>query len=521
MKAANKTEFGDFQTPLPLAQDICSLLFRLGEHPEIVIEPTVGRGAFLIAAARQFADAQLHGYEINCEHLVAAAEGLERARASARTNLSSGNFFEIDWAEVTSAMPGRLLILGNPPWVTSAAVSALNGSNLPVKQNILGLRGLDARTGKANFDISEWMLIRLLQAIGRRPATIAVLCKTATARKTLLYAWRNDLPVEDAALYRIDAALHFSASVDACLLFFRVGTRSQAEARVYASLVATKPESTIGLVGKNLVSDIIAYRKLQHLEGLCRWQWRSGIKHDCAQVVELRPFAGNSFSNGLGESVELEPDHLFPLLKCTDLANNSPPSRVLLVTQKGINGSQATIGGKSPKTWTYLHRHLDRFRARKSSIYRNRADFSFFGVGPYTFLPWKVAVSALHRDPKFRVVGPRDNKPVVFDDACYYVSFDDEATAELIADTLNSELARAFLLSLSFRDAKRPVTTEVLQRLNIANIAEEAGFGPRWRALLDRPAKVTYEERVAQTEFAMERPTISETGSGRGSINIS
>jgi len=43
----------------------------------------------------------------------------------------------------------------------------MRSENLPKKSNFQGLRGLDARTGKSNFDIAEWMLIRLIEALPR------------------------------------------------------------------------------------------------------------------------------------------------------------------------------------------------------------------------------------------------------------------------------------------------------------------------------------------------------------------
>jgi hypothetical protein len=44
MKTANKVEFGDFQTPLELAREVCDLLQRLEIQPHIVVEPTCGLG---------------------------------------------------------------------------------------------------------------------------------------------------------------------------------------------------------------------------------------------------------------------------------------------------------------------------------------------------------------------------------------------------------------------------------------------------------------------------------------------
>src|SRR6266496_6494531 len=40
-------EHGDFQTPLSLARSVCQRLFGLGYRPEILIEPTCGKGNFV------------------------------------------------------------------------------------------------------------------------------------------------------------------------------------------------------------------------------------------------------------------------------------------------------------------------------------------------------------------------------------------------------------------------------------------------------------------------------------------
>lgn len=161
MKTLNKIEFGDFQTPLPLAREICALLKRDGVEAGTVLEPTCGVGAFLVAAAEAYPSARLTGFEINSGYLAAASQSLEGAGAASRARLQPQDFFAHDWDKALEAIPGSLLVLGNLPWVTNATVASLNGSNLPVKQNFQGFRGIEAMTGKSNFDISEWMLIRL------------------------------------------------------------------------------------------------------------------------------------------------------------------------------------------------------------------------------------------------------------------------------------------------------------------------------------------------------------------------
>ncbi len=514
MKSKSKTEFGDFQTPIGLAREVCRLLVKLGEKPQHVIEPTVGRGAFLRAAAEAFPEARLNGCDINPAYIAEASTALEQLGASARSTLAVEDFFNYDWDTALSEQRGNLLILGNPPWVTNAGVAAVNGTNLPVKENFQGLRGIAARTGKANFDISEWMLIRLLQALEHRPATLAMLCKTATARKFLRYAWQNDGRIAHAALYRIEAATHFGAAVDACLLYLRIGSTGPREADVYPSLDALAPTLRIGLVGKEMVANLQAYRQLRHFEGLCPFQWRSGIKHDCAAIMELRQAVDGTLENGLGERLDMEPDFVFPLLKCSDLSNaRITPKRSVIVTQRFVGDATSSIAQKAPRTWRYLQSHAERFLARKSSIYRAAVPFALFGIGPYAFTPWKVAVSGLHSSARFHAIPPVDGRPVFFDDTCYFLSFQSADEAQLVAEILNSSACQQFISCLVFTDAKRPITVDLLQRLDMSALASEAGLGLRW--LQFTRGSFSMPSEPAQLALLMEEPPRSNRATAR------
>ena len=292
--------------------------------------------------------------------------------------------------------------------------------------------------------------------------------------------------------------------MDACLLVAHLGVAGPAEAALFESLRAPTPARRIGLAGQDFVANIDTYRQLHHLEGLCPYQWRSGVKHDCASVMELQPDAHGVLRNKLGDRVVIEPDYLYPLLKCSDLANGrSVPERMVVITQKRVGDDTSVIESQAPCTWDYLTSHTSRFTARKSSIYKERTPFALFGIGDYTFAPWKVAVSGLHHHPRFMLVPPCKGKPVLFDDTCYFLPFADEEAAHLVADILNSEPSRALLEALMFDDAKRPITVELLQRLNLCAIAQEAGMAARWRAI----SQVRYSQTTPapQMELVMER----------------
>jgi hypothetical protein len=466
----SRDQFGDFQTPPALARDVCGLLAAREVAPRAVLEPTCGTGAFLEAAVATFADLDVViGADVNAPHLRAARRRVPHA------TLHAVDCFTVDWTSLIGDLPHPLLIVGNPPWVTNAAVGALGGTNLPAKSNFQRHVGLDARTGRSNFDVSEWMLIRLFDAIRDRTACVAMLCKTAVARKALAHAWTRALPLVQADLYPIDAVAHFGANVPASLLVCRFGPGTFSLDCTVHSRLAESPAGSWGWRDGWLVADSAAYERTRHLVNTddAEPRWRSGIKHDCATAMEL-VVDGDRYRNGLGERVDLEPDHLHPMLKGSDLANGRAPTRVMLTPQSFVGEATDAIRVRAPKTWSYLQDHAPLLDRRASSIYRDRPRFAIFGVGAYAFAPWKVAVPALYKQRRFRVVGPHDGKPVVLDDTCYFITCGTRREAERLAALLDGADAERFFRAFVFRDAKRPVTIELLRRLDLARLATSA-----------------------------------------------
>lgn len=119
--------------------------------------------------------------------------------------------------------------------------------------------------------------------------------------------------------------------------------------------------------------------------------------------------------------------------------------------------------------------HSELLDKRKSSIYKGRSRFSVFGVGEYSFSPWKVAISGLYKKLHFAVVGQYTEKPIVLDDTCYFLPCHSEGEARYLAGLLNSQVAKEFFRAFIFWDAKRPITVSVLNRLNLLALARELG----------------------------------------------
>ena len=490
-----RIEFGDFQTPQSLARDVCSVIERTGFAPASVIEPTCGRGTFLLVALETFPrTSRFLGMDQNAAYVGEATRATNRIRKERHVEVLVGDFFDTDWPDVVRRLPKPILVLGNPPWVTNATLGSLGSANLPTKANEDNLRGIDALTGRSNFDISEWMLRRNVQWLADTPGMLAVLCKTAVARKVLSYAWSQGLAVASAEVRRIDALLHFGASVDACLLLvrFQPGMKTK-ECSDYSSLQAVNPDAVFGLRDDGLVANVRLYDRRKDLLGRGLSGWRSGIKHDCSAVFELVR-KGGKYENGLGKSVDVEDEVLFALLKSSDLARKRDPRKWLLVPQKSMSASPEDLERSAPKAWQYLLANAELLAQRASSIYRNRPRFSIFGVGDYSLSPWKVAIAGLYKKLAFVKVAPFQGRPVVLDDTCYFFSCQSEEECNVLHELVQSEPAREFWSALVFWDAKRPITAQILNMLDLAALARTLGVeSPVARVLAERQV-VRYTE---------------------------
>ena len=469
--SARKTqiEYGDFQTPLELANLICQKLGALNISPNVIIEPTCGVGVFIEACAYHFTDAQkIIGVEVNQTYLNQIQNRKSVFPSHERISLHQGNFFDFKWEELLKNIDGSILVIGNFPWVTNSQQGMIGGANLPEKLNFQHRNGFDAMTGKSNFDISEWMLIQVGNWFQNRTGSLAMLCKTAVARKFLHHLYTNQTSVLHSAIYGIDAKKHFSASVEACLLVCQFdGVSRNYDYDVYENLETKRPQR-VGHRNGITVRDLDIFKKHSRLFGNSELKWRSGIKHDCAEVMELKK-QGNILVNGLGEEVDIEPDYVYPLLKGSDVARNRVLStnRFVIVTQKSVGEPTHTIKRLAPKTWKYLERHAERLEHRKSRIYRKSPRFSIFGVGDYTFSPYKIAICGLYKSLDFRLIKQINDKPVVFDDTVYFLSFDEEEHARKVLYTLLSQNVQDFLSSMIFWDEKRPIKTAILNRLHL------------------------------------------------------
>lgn len=474
----SKDEYGDWQTSYTLALSVCKLLKHLNVNPQVVIEPTCGKGSFVMAALQTFdAIEHVYGIEINPDYLDSLRQALGQGYAGRRPtiHLINDDVFKVDFDAIKHQIAGKnVLVLGNPPWVTNSEQGKTGKDNLPTKSNFKHAKGLDAITGKGNFDIAEYITYMMLELMKGEQATIAMLLKTSVI-KNIMYEQHDGEGLTDACQYNIDTEKEFHASAAAALFVAKAGHEATSICNVY-DFYSGKYIKTFGWVGNHFVANCDNYEHAKSVDGRSPLTWWSGLKHDCSKVLELSK-SGNCYFNKLDERVDIEEGIVYPFLKSSDLKGGQAVTcrKYIILTQHHVSDDTADIKNTFPKAYNYLQSHVSFFENRKSAIYKGKPKFCLFGVGVYTFKNYRIAVSGLYKDPHFTLVSYIGNKQALLDDTTYLLGFDNCEYAKWTLRLLNSPLVLTFLKSVSFEDAKRPVNKDLLMRIDLAKALEVLG----------------------------------------------
>ena len=472
--------YGDFQTNETLAHNATRLLVSKNISPDIVIEPTCGKGSFVIAALRNFKHIKyVFAVEIYKPYVWETKFNIvDFFLANPQVNkpeiaVVHSSVFEFDFAQIANNHATKeVLIIGNPPWVTNSKLGTLNSTNLPAKTNFKNHRGLDAMTGKGNFDIGECITLIMIRTFQRMKGNVLLLTKNSVIRNIVFDQYKNPYDIASVEKYCIDTKKEFSVSVGAALLYCQLNAAPACDCTEFDFDTNQTPRMRFGWIAGKFVSNMDSYLLAKEIDGVCPFIWRQGMKHDCSKIMELDKENGH-YVNQLNEVVKLEEGLVFGLLKSADLKNEvtNPPRKYTIVTQQKIGQDTRYIQSHYPKTYQYLSSHRSYFEERKSSIYRNKPMFSIFGIGEYSFKPYKVAISGLYKTFHFTLILPWDNKPVILDDTCYLIGFDAIESAVYSLLLLNTEKTTRLLQAITFSDAKRPFTKEVLMRIDLCRLA--------------------------------------------------
>ncbi|MFW5891100.1 MAG: hypothetical protein ACOCUI_02675, partial [bacterium] len=441
-----RKDYGDFQTPDFLCDTITSYIKSNDVSPTVLLEPTFGKGNFILSALKSFTKLKkIYGIEIYEPYIwLSKFKILEyyiktKKTTRIRIELFKADIFKFDLIsniQIDNKID-YLLILGNPPWITNTQLETLKSKNLPLKNNIKSYKGLDAITGKSNFDISEYILLKLIKYTSAFSSTIALLTKDTVIKN--LIKNKSALPsnICNILSLKIDANKYFNAKVQASLFFANFkdyennnkSVNTSPKCKVGQLIEDNKHSYEYGWIDNKFVSNINLYLSNKKYDGTSSYIWRQGLKHDLTKIMVLEK-KDNFFINGLKEVLELEDELIYGFIKSSEIKTPiiKDSKKYVIVTQKKV-GEDTSYLIKYPKLYKYLKSKEYYFNLRKSRIYNNMPLYSIFGIGDYSFFPYKIAVSGFNKNPLFSLLLPVNNKPLMIDDTCYYVGINNLSEA--------------------------------------------------------------------------------------------
>ena len=378
--AISRTEFGDFQTNNDLSVRVVKRISSQIQNPAILFEPTFGEGNLLLAGLQEFDSIEkVIGVEIYKPYIWKTKFTIldyylqNPSKNKPLITLYHESIFDFDLNNLAkNTINDKILILGNPPWVTNAQLTTLESDNLPRKSNFKNNNGLDAMTGKGNFDIGEYITQNLIRNFQYHQGSMAFLVKNIVIKNITFDQKRNNFLIKNLQKYHFDAKKEFNASVEASLFFCEFSHEAEQFCKE-VNLDANKPfENTFGWINNKFVSVMEDYEIYATMDGICPFEWRQGVKHDCTAVMELRK-EGDYFFNAENEKIELENDLVYPFLKSSDLKNKEVTEvrKYTIIPQKKIGQETDYIKEFYPLTYQYLKVKEERFDKRK----RNYAQF--------------------------------------------------------------------------------------------------------------------------------------------------
>jgi SAM-dependent methyltransferase len=481
---------GEYYTPRGIA-DLAVEAVEGGRPDRRVLDPGCGAGVFLTAAIdakRAEIDATpsetvdtlldtVVGIDLNpvavksakLAYLLAMGDLLDEAGRSTVTvpvYLADAVGLTIDDAagrfDGSAAASSFDTLVGNPPWIPWERLpDQLKTAWREGYVADLGLQpheGIEARLGHSNDDISVPFAFacihRYLRAGGRAAFVLkrdivrgpagAVLRRAQVGDRSLrveeVHDFADTSPFPDAdagaAVYVFAAdetprtpvpTTVWKRRDDSAVSFASV-TRLRETARTLSSELVPLDESerTSTWVRADLAREAL---------GTCQHDIRHGLKDDAAAVF------------GLDRSTlaEIERDRVFPYLRSRHVRKFGLTGHDLRLVPADRAGedNEAWLREHCPSTYDYLADHRERLLDRSSSWLDAGPFYTQFGLGPYTWEPYKVVWCRLGFKPDFAVASTRTDpdlgeKPVVPGDHYMFVATDDRREAHFLCALLNS-----------------------------------------------------------------------------------
>lgn len=516
-------DLGEFFTPDWLAEKTMALAGFNGQIDKTVFDPGCGSGSFLLAAAaKKIANGaswpvllqSVCGCDLNPLSVLAARLNFLVLLSKHFTLplpevelpiLHHDSVFQTPLGNTTAeAFQQKLAagcdyLVGNPPWISwnclpPAYRQKLESELLP-QYVLFDFHGQAARLGHSNDDyLSTFTLItvhRYLRQSGLCSFLIKQPLLTNVSGKTFRHfsiRHRDEtIPLRVVKAADLRALDPFAIANETAILVLEKGapTIYPVAYEIWSrnnGHVEIKIERAQPAYGDDMSSPWIivndSWAATKFLEGDNPYEIRHGLKHDAADILIVDVVEKNNETlrikrreDATAEIYEIESNWVFPFLQPRHLQpwGNNDCAYFVLPQHKAGEDNEAELRDNFPLTYAFLKRFAARFAERRSRVFLHKPFYGLFGLGKYTFAPYKVCWVGLGFQPKFMVAEERaeailGNKSLIPDGTIYYMPFADRDTAHFVCALLNSNLVRTFLSARSGK-SKRGLSKKVVAQL--------------------------------------------------------
>ncbi len=567
-------DLGEYFTPYWLAQTVIEMTGFRGRTGEILFDPGCGSGAFLLAAAEmklqtagrasaEVLDDILHtviGCDINPLSVLSARLNLlwwlaERfPMPLLDVELPILHYDTVFSTPLGNTAQGALqhylpegcdYLVGNPPWISWNALppqyrKRLEKELLP-RYVLFDFHGQEARLGHSNDDYLvtfSWVTIdRYLHQGGTCGFIIKQPLLTNVSGKTFRHfairCVHETTPLCVKRVADLRQINPFGIANETAIIVLQKGERtayplpyeiwSKADGHFEIATFEAQPSSMADLASPWVVLTP-ELEQTQFMAGRCPYTIRHGLKHDVADVLIVHPIerhdgilvierARPRKSNRSPERYKIEPDVVYPFVQPRHLTAWGVRSYtyVIIPQRKAGENNEREFRQAFPLTYAYLQRFAPAFAARRSRIFSGTPFYGLFGLGDYTWSPYKVCWCGLGFRPEFAVVGPVEDtfvgtKPVVPDGTVYFIPVDEQKEAHFLCAVLNSSIVRTFLSARSGK-SKRGLSKKMMEqlRLPIFNRDDERHL---WLAHVSRRLHEQAAQRGAEPTMPAELDSV-------------
>lgn len=469
---ARKDE-GDFQTRYELAVETTRRATQDQEFRR-AIDPTCGTGSFLLAlvslaARHSMPGPTIVGVERNLDSAAVAwfassiCNDLLRGRATVDIHCADVH----DFIGILGQKRSFDLLVGNPPWVTWTDLPASDKTRWASKDieayKFVEVNGMEKRMGAANKDIGAAIVLRSLQELAEPHARFGFLFKRGHLNAPSMKAFRSGtIPHREGrklAVHEVFSVVSrknfFGADEITTEGWIGITDKGPVEA-VHAPILERNQSEWSVAETKKLVRQALASEDVAFVEATsdiplattqAQIEIRHGIKHDCKDVYEIP----RAQAEAIGWQC------VYPTVKSRHVKNDRWTGEydLVIVPNKSLRKEDGDgLAVQAPMAYQYLLGCKDLLETRKSQWVGTRNFYDVFGVGDYSFAPYKVAWVRLGWKPQFVVLPPvrlpnGETKPIVPGDHFLFIPTADKAYAEQLAALLNSPRYRRALEALS------------------------------------------------------------------------